>query len=127
MVITIEELEVRLGGEIPADEVQSVEQLIMDATSVVEGYIGQSVAAPAPDAVRSVVGRMVARALTAEETGAPSGMTGDMVVAGAFTRQRQFSAGSNDGGVWLSSQDKIMLRPFKKRRGVRSFTYGGLR
>lgn len=126
MIVTIEELETRLGDGIPADAVAQVQQLILDATSVVEGYIGQMVTGPAPDAVRSVVGRMVARALGQESDGTPTGMTGDMSVAGPFTRQRQFATGSNDGGVWLSSQDKLMLRPFKKRRGVRSYTYGGM-
>lgn len=128
MIVTIEELETRLGEDIPEDAVAQVRQLVMDATSVVEGYIGQRVGDPVPDAVRSVVGRMVCRALGQEsgDAQAPVGATGMMNVAGSFTRQLQWSSGSTDGGVWISSQEKLMLRPFKKRRGVCSYQYGGL-
>lgn len=127
MIVTIEELETRLGDDIPEDAVAQVRQLVMDATSVVEGYIGQRVTEPAPDAVRSVVGRMVCRALGQDgESTVPQSVTGMMNVAGQVSRQLTFSAGSTDGGVWISSQEKLMLRPFKKRRGVRSYTYGGL-
>ncbi|MGP5931626.1 hypothetical protein [Corynebacterium glyciniphilum] len=126
MIVTIEDIERRIGEEIPDDERDRVEDLIGDATSTVEGHIGQRVAPPAPDAIERVICRMVTRALGVSDGENPVGMSGEMFVAGSFTRQRQFTAGSQDGGVWLSSQDKIMLRPYRKRRGIVSVAYGGL-
>ena len=126
MIVTIEEIERRIGEKIPDDERARVEDLIGDATSTVEGHIGQQVTPPAPDAIKRVIGRMVARAMSVSDGDAPVGMSGEMFVAGQFTRNRQFTAGSQDGGVWLSSQDKIMLRPYRKRRGVVSVAYEGL-
>lgn len=125
MLVSIDDIQSATGIDVPEDEGGQVEFLIRSAVAAVEGYLGRNVPDPTPDAVKIVVTRMVTRALTADPN-TPSGMTGEMNVAVSFTRQRQFSAGANDGGVWLSSQDKIMLRPFKQRRCVCSYPYGGL-
>ena len=127
-MITIEDIEDRLGEDIPEDAAPKVQILIEDAAATVHGHLGQPIPVPVPPAIRSVVGRMVVRALKQGEGDAvaPTGATGMMNVAGSFTRQINWSAGANDGGVWLSSQDKIMLRPFKRRRGIQSMPYDGM-
>lgn len=125
MLVSIDDIQSATGIDVPEDEVGQVEFLIRSAVAAVEGYLGYVVSEPVPDAVMVVVTRMVGRALGQEESGAPTGMTGDMFVAGSFTRQRQFASGSNDGGVWLSAQDKTMLKPYKKRQAVRSVPYRG--
>lgn len=127
-MVTIEDIEARLGEDIPEDVVAKVQILIEDAVSTVLGYIGREIPDPMPDAIRAVVGRMVVRALKQSDGGvdAPAGATGMMNVAGSFTRQINWAAGANDGGVWLSSQDKIMLRPYKRRRGIQTVPYDGM-
>lgn len=125
MIVTIEDIEAASGIEVPDEDQERVEFLIRGAVAAVEGYLGRNVPSPPPDAVLVVVTRMVARALTASPD-TPAGMTSEMNVAVSFTRQRQFASGSQDGGVWLSSQDKLMLRPFKARRGVTSVPYRGM-
>lgn len=125
MIVTIEDIEAATGLEVTAEDEARVSFLIRSAVAAVEGYIGAQIPDPAPDAVVVVVTRMVARSLGQESDGTPTGMTGDMFVAGPFTRQRQFASGSNDGGVWLSAQDKVMLRPFRRRGVIRSVPYRG--
>lgn len=125
MIVTIEDIEAATGLEVTTEDEARVRFLIRSAVAAVEGYIGAPIPDPAPDAVVVVVTRMVARALGQESDGTPTGMTGDMFVAGQFTRQRQFASGSNDGGVWLSAQDKVMLRPFRRRGVIRSVPYRG--
>lgn len=125
MIVTIEDIEAATGLEVTAEDEARVSFLIRSAVAAVEGYIGAPIPDPAPDAVVVVVTRMVARSLGQESDGTPTGMTGDMFVAGSFTRQRQFASGSNDGGVWLSAQDKVMLRPFRRRGVIRSVPYRG--
>lgn len=125
MIVTIEDIEAATGLEVTTEDEARVRFLIRSAVAAVEGYIGAPIPDPAPDAVVVVVTRMVARSLGQESDGTPTGMTGDMFVAGSFTRQRQFASGSNDGGVWLSAQDKVMLRPFRRRGVIRSVPYRG--
>lgn len=125
MIVTIEDIESATGLEVATEDEPQALFLIRSAVAAAEGYLGQRIPDPAPDAMVVVVTRMVARALGQEKAGTPTGMTGDMFVAGSFTRQRQFASGSNDGGVWLSAQDKIMLKPYKRRQAVRSVPYRG--
>lgn len=125
MLVTIADVERRMDAGIADDAREMVEDLIGDATSAVEGYIGQRVDAPAPDAVKRVILRMVKRSLATGDKES-TGVSGEMFVAGSFTRQRQYATGSQDGGVWLASQDKLMLRPYKKRRGAVTVAYEGM-
>jgi hypothetical protein len=126
MLVSIDDIQSATGIEVPEDEGGQVEFLIRSAVAAVEGYLGYAVEEPVPDAVMVVVvTRMVARLLGRRSRDAPTGITGDMFVAGSFTRQRQFASGSNDGGVWLSAQDKIMLKPYKTPQAVRSVPYRG--
>ncbi|QDF19740.1 head-to-tail adaptor [Mycobacterium phage LilSpotty] len=108
----------RLGRPLTTDEASRAEGLLAEASALVEGWLG-SVADPVPDAVSIVVSRMVARALTAS-TPVP-GLSDQNMSAGPFEVRNRFTPEASSGGVWLTRQDKIMLRPFGNRSRVMNF------
>lgn len=94
------------------DEVDRVEFLLEEASDLVRAHTGRDFLKQVPGAVSRVVARMVARGLSSGG-GEVAGMTSENQSAGAFSRSRSFEAGSTDGGVWLSRQDKHKLRRWK--------------
>lgn len=125
--VTVEDVAAALGAEVdvPDDAVDQVNILIANALAMVRGYLHPvKVEEPLPDEVRQVVVRIVVRYLTRGKGGAPENATGMMNVAGSFTRQVNFASGASDGGVWMTKQDRVMLRPLKRRgRGIESVDY----
>ena len=61
-----------------------------------------------PNAAKVVAMRVVSRAFDAGDV--PAGATGQNFGAGPFSMSTSFESGSTNGGVWLSKQDRILLR-----------------
>lgn len=101
----------RLGRPLTADETARVTGLLEEASVMVEGWL-QCVPDPVPDAVKIVVSRMVARVLATAGAGPGPGVTGMQGAMGPFQMNRTYSPDATSGGVWLTRQDKTMLRPY---------------
>lgn len=95
------------------DEVAHVEFLLEEASDLVRAWTGKDFLKQVPGGVARATARIVARSLADGEGETAVGMTSESQSAGAFSRSRSFEAGSTDGGVWLSRQDKIKLRRWK--------------
>ncbi len=103
----------RLGRPLTTDETARVTGLLEEASVMAEGWL-QCVPDPVPDAVKIVVSRMVARVLaTGPDAGGPDpGVSQIQATMGIFGVTRGFSPDATSGGVWLTRQDKSMLRPY---------------
>ena len=106
-----DDVEARLGRPLTTEETSRIDGLLEESAALVTGWLGHT-PDPVPAAVRIVVSRMAARALTA--TGEP-GLTNLSATMGPFGVTRAFSADSATGGVRLTRPDKVMLRPFTRR------------
>ena len=100
------------ANDIPVDEVspKRLEWLMREAEAVIRSY---RPALPEyvdewPNAAKVVAMRVVSRAFDAGDV--PAGATGQNFGAGPFSMSTSFEAGSTNGGVWLSKQDRILLR-----------------
>ena len=100
------------ANDIPVDEVspKRLEWLMREAEAVIRSY---RPALPEhvdewPNAAKVVAMRVVSRAFDAVDV--PAGATGQNFGAGPFSMSTSFEAGSTNGGVWLSKQDRILLR-----------------
>lgn len=102
-----------LDAPLEQDEIEHVELLLEEASDLVRAHTGKDFLEGIPGGVRRVTARMVVRTLAGGDSGAPVGMTSENQSAGPFSTNRSFEAGSTDGGVWLSRQDKIKLRRWK--------------
>lgn len=111
MLATVEDVEALLDAEIVNRDRAAA--LIRQAGVLVEAYCRREFTDPVPDAVSAVVAGMVARSVGSNAVDVPTGTTSMMNVAGPFTRQTSFAAGSTDGGVWLAKMDKLVLRRFR--------------
>lgn len=114
-----DDVAVRLGRLLTADESQRVEPLLEEASVMVGAWIGGE-PDPVPDGVRVVVSRMVARVFTAaSNTSAPeAGVASVSMTAGPFGFTRGFTTDASSGGVWLGQQDKAMLKPHRRGGGA---------
>lgn len=112
------EVEARLGRPLEDDETPRVEALLDEAEVLVEAYLGRPIPEPAPKAVATVVSRMVARVLEAPE----ASFSVDTVsnTAGPFSQSRKFTTGASGGGPWLTANDKLILRRFRRGNGFYS-------
>lgn len=110
---TTEDVDRLLDAPLEQEEVEHVELLIEEASDLVRAYTGKDFLEDVPGGVKRVTARMVVRTLAGGDSGAPVGMTSENQSAGVFSHSRSFEAGSTDGGVWLSRQDKIKLRRWK--------------
>lgn len=108
----------RLGRPLTTDEASRVDGLLNEASALVEGWLGFT-PDPVPSAVEIVVSRIVARTLTTS-TPVP-GLSDQQMTAGVFGVMNRFTAESSSGGVWLTRQDKIMLRPYGNRSKAMNF------
>ncbi len=103
---TIADVSARLGHAPTAEENGRIPGLLEEATTAVIAFLGCT-PDPVPDAVRIAVARMVARALTTDN---PVGVTQDGQTMGPFSYTRRYGTDASSGGVWLTRQDKNMLR-----------------
>lgn len=104
----------RLGRQLTADETARVTGLLKEATAAVISYLGCT-PEPVPDQVVIVVSRITARVLNTDN---PVGVTHDAQIMGAFSTTRRYGTDASSGGVWLTRQDKNMLRPHSCRGRV---------
>ena len=100
------------ANDIPADEVSPkwLEWLMREAEAVIRSY---RPALPEhvdewPNAAKVVAMRVVSRAFDAGDV--PAGASSLNTSAGPFSMSTSFESGSTNGGVWLSKQDRILLR-----------------
>lgn len=107
----------RLGRPLTTDETARVDGLLEEASVLVEGWM-RCVPDPVPAAVKIVVSRMVARVFATAAGDADPGVSGMQATMGPFTVNRSFSSDATSGGVWLTRQDKTMLRPYGCRNRV---------
>lgn len=108
----------RLGRPLTTDETTRVTGLLDEASALVSGWLGCT-PDPVPDAVKIVVSRMVARVFATDSAGGPEpGLSSLQATMGPFLVNRGYSSDATSGGVWLTRQDKVMLRPFRCRGRV---------
>ena len=100
------------ANDIPVDEVspKRLEWLMREAEAVIRSY---RPALPEhvdewPNAAKVVAMRVVSRAFDAGDV--PAGASSLNTRAGPFSMSTSFESGSTNGGVWLSKQDRILLR-----------------
>lgn len=100
------------ANDIPIDEVspKRLEWLMREAEAVIRSY---RPALPEhvdewPNAAKVVAMRVVSRAFDAGDV--PAGASSLNTSAGPFSMSTSFESGSTNGGVWLSKQDRILLR-----------------
>lgn len=106
----VEDVQRLLKSDLADEDTPRVEALIMQAGDLIEGYIGRTLPNPIPEKITRLVARMVARAVNTDTApGAIVGTTSVSFGAGPFSRSLNFADGSNDGGVWLTKQDKLIL------------------
>lgn len=108
---TVSDVETRLGRTLTAGEASRAGALLDDAALLIDSYIGEQTVEPYPPAVVAVSANMTVRALSAGP--AAVGMESGTEQTGPFARTVRYVPGAGDGGVWLSSQDKVMLRPLR--------------
>ena len=103
---------VRLGRPLTTDETARVTGLLEEASVMASEWM-RCVPDPVPDSVKIVVSRMVARVFTTAAAGGPEpGVSQVQATMGLFGVTRGFSPDATSGGVWLTRQDKSMLRPY---------------
>lgn len=117
MLADAEDVVARLGRNLTSDETARVSGLL-DEASVMAGEWMRCVPDPVPDAVRIVVSRMVARVLAVAGDVPEPAVTGVQANMGPFTVNRTYLSDATSGGVWLTRQDKNMLRRYGCRGRV---------
>ena len=100
------------ANDIPLEEISEsrFEWLLREAEAVIRSY---RPALPEhvdewPNAAKVVAMRVVSRAFDAGDV--PAGASSLNTSAGPFSMSTSFESGSTNGGVWLSKQDRILLR-----------------
>ena len=100
------------ANDIPVDEVspKRLEWLMREAEAVIRSYRPAlpEIVEEWPDAAKVVAMRVVSRAFDAGDV--PAGASSLNTSAGPFSMSTSFESGSTNGGVWLSKQDRILLR-----------------
>ncbi len=109
----------RLGRSLSPSETAAVSGLLTEASALVVGHLRRDYAALAdvPEAVRVVVGRVVARALTGSST-LPAGATQFGSALSVMSSTVKLGADVVVGSVWLSRTDKVTLSPHVRRPGI---------
>lgn len=118
MLATTADVAARLGRELTESETTPAAGLLTEASALVAGYLRRDWTAldDVPDAVRVVVSRVVARALTGASTSTlPDGAQSFGSALGPLTHQVQLSPDVVVGSVWLSRTDKTTLAPYNRR------------
>ena len=111
LLATQANVETRLGRELTAGELVRLGGLLEEASALVEGYIGVTYTPDdeVPVVVAIVVSKIVARAI---------GRSADMDAIAATMESANsgpFGAKFRDSNIFLTSSDKLMLRPIGGR------------
>lgn len=110
MMFTLDEF--AEANDIPVESVspKRLEWLTREAEAVIRSYrpalpedVGEW-----PNAAKVVAMRVVSRAFEAGDV--PAGASSLSTSAGPFSTSTSFESGATSGGVWLSKQDRILLR-----------------
>lgn len=123
MLATLDDVADRLGRDLTQDEIERIDGLLAEAGALVTGYLGHT-PDPVPDQVVLVVSRMAARVL--QSPGVESGSAESVsYTAGPFSQSFTLASGASGGSPWLTISDKVILKPFRRRRrGIYSLTFG---
>ena len=100
------------ANDIPLEEISAkrFEWLLNEAEAVIRAYrpaLPESTS-DWPNAAKVVAMRVVSRAFEAGDV--PAGASSLSTSAGPFSTSTSFESGATNGGVWLSKQDRILLR-----------------
>ena len=116
------DLAARLGRALSTDETAAMAGLITEASVLVVGYLRRDYTALAdvPEAVRVVVSRMAARALTGASN-IPAGAESYGATMATFGHTVKLGPDVVTGSVWLSRVDKTTLAPHVRRPSVMNF------
>lgn len=114
-----EDVQARLGRDLTPTEAERVPALLVEASASARAWM-RCTPDPVPADVTMVVARMVARLLTAEESGpAPDPRMQSLSdTAGPFGQTRTYVDGSTSGAPWLTRDDKRILRAYGCRGRV---------
>ena len=100
------------ANDIPLEEISEsrFEWLLREAEAVIRSYRPAlpEDTADWPNAAKVVAMRVVSRAFEAGDV--PAGASSLSTSAGPFSTSTSFESGATNGGVWLSKQDRILLR-----------------
>lgn len=119
MLVSLNDLDARIPG-VEYDE-ETALGLLAEASILVEGYLGRTFTGDIPEAIKVVVSRMAARALEAPKESSFQESTS--WAAGPFNHSMKFASGASGGAPWLTTADKTILAPYRKRRrGLFSIT-----
>ncbi|WP_103061583.1 hypothetical protein [Actinomyces qiguomingii] len=94
-------------------EAAAVPHLAVGAAALIRGFLGQEPPEDASGVVRYVTAQMISRALS-RPGDVPVGLATMSVTTGPLATSQGFSVDSQGGGVWLTRQDQIMLRPWRR-------------
>lgn len=100
-----------LRRPLTSEETAEVNRLEVGARALVRGHLGCEPPKEAEETVRYVLSQMIVRALKGPQDDS-IGLSSRTVQAGAFQVAQGISEGAQGGGVWLTRQDRIMLRPW---------------
>ena len=116
---SVPDVEARVVAELSPDDRPFIRAMIDDATTVIEEYLGREFDEneQVPRPVRVVCARVAARAVS-RAVDNPVGAEQQSYTAGPFSTSASYGNNSNSGGVFLTKQDKAMLRRFGGRRGA---------
>jgi hypothetical protein len=109
----------RLGRALSTDETAAVAGLITEASVLVVGYLRRdwTALADVPEAVRVVVSRMAARALTGASN-LPAGAESYGSSLSVMSHTVKLGPDVVTGSVWLSRVDKTTLAPHVRRPSI---------
>ena len=107
---TVSDVTDRLTMEPDRDDRRFIRAMIDEATVAIDAYMGSHVGDDVPSAVRVVCARVAARAVSRGLSTAPVGAESQSFTAGPFSATQNFGSNSNGGGVFLTGEDKRMLR-----------------
>lgn len=112
----------RLGRALSTDETAAVGGLLTEASALVVGYLRRDWDAltDVPGAVRVVVSRMAARALTGASN-IPAGAESYGSSLSVMSHTVKLGPDVVMGSVWLSRVDKTTLAPYVRRPSVMNF------
>ncbi len=121
MLATADDVAARLRRDLTDDEANWVDGLLEQASILVEAYCGQEFVDPVPAAVVTVVSQVAARALGNKA----EGQTGYQAAAGPYSVNTTYTPDASSGGVWMTKQDRLMLRRYRIGGGVFSVDMSG--
>jgi len=96
--------------EADRDDRRFIRAMIDEATVAIDAYLGGHVDGEVPSAVRVVCARVAARAVSRGLSAVPVGAESQSFSAGPYSTTQNFGSNSNGGGVFLTAEDKRMLR-----------------